>query len=126
MIEWKAADGLYEITSARERKQVHAFERFILIRRKGRLFGADPQGRVYTGELDSHPKHPAARTFLRGTYKIPLRYRSARHPAHSKPSYTVPISGEIDPYALSQNVTVLVGGKKIDIQITYLGPLPSQ
>ncbi|CAA2143316.1 hypothetical protein [Hyphomicrobium sp. ghe19] len=126
MIEWNAADGLYEITSERERKPAHAFERFILIRRKGRLFGADPQGRVYTGELDSHPKQPASRIFLRGTYKIPLRYRSARHPAHSRPSYAVPITGEIDPYALSQNATVFVGGKKIDIQITYLCPLPSQ
>lgn len=40
------------------------------------------------------------------------------------PSFRVPITGEIDPFARSQNATVLVGGKEIDIQITYLGPLP--
>jgi hypothetical protein len=125
MIQRKATDGLYEIIRPRVRRQAHASERFILICRKGRLFGADPEGRVYTGELDAQSKHAAARTILRGTYKIPLRYRSARHPARPKPSYAVPITGEIDPYALSQSATVLVGSKQINIQITYLGPLPS-
>lgn len=121
-----AVDGLFEVIRARVHKPAHTSDRFILICRKGRLFGADPRGRVYTGELQTEPKQAASRTSLRGTYKIPLRQRSPRHPAPPEPSFAVSITGEIDPYALSQNATVLVGGKQIDIQITYLGPLPSQ
>jgi hypothetical protein len=121
-----AVDGLFEVIRARVHKPAHASDRFILICRKGRLFGADPQGRVCTGELAAQSKHAGPRTSLRGTYKIPLRRRSGHYPARTKPSFTVPITGEIDPCALSQNATVLVGGKQIDIQITYLGPLPSQ
>lgn len=121
-----AVDGLFEVTRAPVHKPAHASDRFILICRKGRLFGADPRGRVYTGELDAQPKHATLRASLHGTYKIPLRQRSLRRPAPPEPSFAVPITGEIDPYALSQNATVLVGGKQVDIQITYLGPLPSQ
>jgi hypothetical protein len=36
----------------------------------------------------------------------------------------VRISGEIDPSARRQNTTILVGGNAVDIEITYLGPLP--
>jgi hypothetical protein len=36
----------------------------------------------------------------------------------------VGISGEIDPGARRQNTTIFVGGRPVDIEITYLGPLP--
>ena len=119
-----AVDGLFEVVRTRAPERASASERFILICRKGRLFGADPQGRVYLGELHGSKGPAPRRTSLRGTYKIPLRQRSPHIPAPPEPSFTVPITGEIDPFALSQSATVLVGSKEVDIQITYLGPLP--
>ncbi|WP_045834732.1 hypothetical protein [Hyphomicrobium sp. 99] len=124
MKDQKAVDGLFEVIRTRVPEPAHASDRFILICRKGRLFGADPRGRVYMGELHAQPKHAPRRTSLCGTYRIPLRQRSPRRPAPPEPSFAIPITGEIDPFALSQNATVRVGGKEIDIQITYLGPLP--
>ena len=119
-----AVDGLFEVIRTRAPVSARESERFILICRKGRLFGADPQGRVYLGELRGTKSGAPRRTSLRGTYKIPLRQRSPHIPAPTEPSFAVPITGEIDPFALSQNATVLVGGKEVELQITYLGPLP--
>lgn len=118
-----AVDGLFEVRPHAS-EPAQESERFILICRKGRLFGADPQGRVYLGELHGSKRHAPRRTSLRGIYKIPLRQRSPHIPAPPEPSFAVPITGEVDPFALSQNATVLVGGKEVNIQITYLGPLP--
>lgn len=117
-------NGLFEVIRARDAEPADASDRFILICRKGRLFGADPRGRVYMGELKGQPKKAPHRTSLRGTYRIPLHQKSPRPPP-VKPSFAVPISGEIDPFALFQNATVRVGGKAINIEIRYLGPLPS-
>jgi hypothetical protein len=61
---------------------------------------------------------------LRGTYEIPLKRSSLFRAAARNMDVRVSITGEIDPLARSQNATVCVGGKKIDIEITYLGPLP--
>lgn len=117
-------DGLFEIIRARLGQPAPATDRLILICRDGRLFGADPKGRVYTGELQALPKDAVRKSALRGTYEIPLKRRSPRGFMPRDPSFRVPITGEIDPFARSQNATVLIGGKEIDIQITYLGPLP--
>ncbi|MGO4684222.1 hypothetical protein [Hyphomicrobium sp. 2TAF46] len=125
MKDQMAVDGLFEVVRAHNAEPAHASNRFILICRKGRLFGADPRGRVYMGELKAPPKKAPRRTSLRGTYRIPLRRKSPRPPP-VKPSFAVPISGEIDPFALFQNTTVHVGGKEINIEIRYLGPLPKQ
>ncbi len=95
-----------------------------MICRDGHLFGADPKGRVYTGEIDVQAKHAAHKTPMKGTYEIPIRRKLPSIPSLGNPSFRVPITGEIDPFARSQNATVFVGGKEIDIQITYLGPLP--
>jgi hypothetical protein len=120
----QAADGLFEIIRARLGQPAPATDRLILICRDGRLFGADPKGRVYMGRLHARPRHAAPRSVLKGTYEIPLKRRSRRRTAPADPSFAVPITGEIDPLARSQSATILVGGKRIDIQITYLGPLP--
>jgi hypothetical protein len=117
-------DGLFEIIRARSGRPAPATERLILICRDGRLFGADPKGRVYTGELQTSPKYAVRKSLLKGTYEIPIRRKLRWIPSLDNPSFGVPISGEVDPFALSQNATVFVGGKEVDIQITYLGPLP--
>ncbi len=117
-------DGLFEIIRARSGHTAPATDRLILICRDGHLFGADPKGRVYTGEIDLRARRAARKTLMKGTYEIPMRRKLSWLPSVGNPSFRVPISGEVDPLALSQNATVLVGGKEIDIQITYLGPLP--
>ena len=117
-------DGLFEIIRARLGQPAPATNRLILICRDGRLFGADPKGRVYTAELRALPTHAVRKSALKGTYEIPLKRKSPRGFVPPDPSFRVPITGELDPFARSQNATVLVGGKEIDIQITYLGPLP--
>lgn len=98
--------------------------RLILVCRDGRLFGADPKGRVYLGKLLPQQKHAVSRSFLKGTYEIPLKRRSPQRSSRQRRSVGVPITGEIDPLARTQNATIHVGDRKIEIQITYLGPLP--
>ena len=124
MKDQMAVDGLFEVVKAHDAEQAHASNRFILICRKGRLFGADPRGRVYMGELKAQRKKAPRRTSLRGIYRIPLHQKSPRPPP-VKPSFAVPIRGEIDPFALFQNATVFIGSKEVNIEIRYLGPLPN-
>ena len=59
----------------------------ILICRDGRLFGADPKGRVYTGELQALPTHAVRKSALKGTYEIPLKRKSPRGFVPPDPSF---------------------------------------
>jgi hypothetical protein len=93
-----------------------------LICRAGRLLGADPAGRVYTGV--QNPKQALKRSYFKVVGEGPHRRRSrTRLPARSGVA-AVRISGEIDPSARRQKTMIFVGGKAVDIEITYLGPLP--
>ncbi len=124
LYEKVTVDGLFEITRVKSRRPATATNRLILVCRAGRLFGADPEGRVYTGRLWTQRKRTVLMSVLKGTYEIPLKHLSWRCATIRDPSIRVPITGEVDPLARSQNVTVCVGGRPIDIAITYLGPLP--
>ena len=117
-------DGLFEIVRARPKQPATATGRLILVCRGGRLFGADPKGRVYFGRLLTQHKRAVRLSALQGTYEIPLKRSPHRHVGEKDPSIQVQITGDVDPLARFQNATVCVGGRKIDIEITYLGPLP--
>lgn len=112
-------NGLFEVIRARPRQPAAPASRFILVCRGGRLFGADAEGRVCMGRLLPQHAHHMRLSAIHGTYEIPLRRVRTRNP-----SVRIPITGNVDPFARTQNATVSVGGKAIDIEITYLGPLP--
>jgi hypothetical protein len=127
-----AVEGLFEIARVPSRQPAES-GCVILVCREGRLFGADPSGRVYTGVLHANAQEALPSSFLKAVYEVPRKGKHAprhvpRHPqsppAPFRAGRTVPISGEINPSARRQSATVLVGGKPIDIEITYLGPLP--
>lgn len=68
--------------------------------------------------LQANPKQALERSYLKVVGEAPHRCRPrARLPARSGVA-AVPI------WARRQNTTILVGGKAVDIEITYLGPLP--
>jgi|ThiBiot_300_plan_2_1041538.scaffolds.fasta_scaffold23475_2 hypothetical protein len=116
------ADGLYEIVLSRQGSSFAPQGRALLLCRAGKLFGADPRGRLYRGRLRLYAKHDLRRGFINAVYETPPRLRVA--PGTTKDMLSiVPISCEIDPCARSQSTTVLVGRKSIGVNITYLGPL---
>lgn len=117
------ADGLYEIVLSRQRLSFGPQGRALLLCRAGKLFGADPRGRLYRGRLRLYAKHDLRRGFINAVYETPPRIRPVSGTTKEMQSI-VAISGEIDPGARIQNTTVLVGRKTVDIEITYLGPLP--
>ena len=112
-------NDLFEVIRARSRQLAAPPNRFILVCRGGRLFGADSEGRVCMGRLLPQRAHHVRLSAIRGTYEIPLRRVRT-----SNSSIRVPVTGNVDPFAPSQNATLSVGGKTIDVEITYLGPLP--
>ncbi len=112
-------NGLFEVIRTKPSPLSAPASRLILVCRGGRLFGADSEGRVCMGRLLPQRVHHMRLSAIRGTYEIPLRRIRTRNP-----SIRVPIFGDVDPFARSQNTTISVGGKTIDIEITYLGPLP--
>ncbi len=114
-----AVSGLFEAVRATRGPS----GRLILVCRDGRLFGADPEGRVYLGRILTL-SHSRPKTVLRGTYQIPRRCRPSRRPDSQSPYLQFPIQAEIDPSAKAQDVTVQIGDRNIEIRITYLGPLP--
>jgi hypothetical protein len=116
------ADGLYEIALSGRRRSFGAPSRALLVCRAGRLFGADPRGRLYRGRLRIYAKNALRKGYVNAVYET-LRLKP-RLGTTTEMLSIVPISGEIDPVARIQNTTVLVGRKAIDIEIIYLGPLP--
>jgi hypothetical protein len=117
------ADGLYEIALSKQKRSFGPRGRALLLCRAGKLFGADPRGRLYRGRLRIYAKHDLRRGFINAVCETPPRARPIPGTTTEMQSI-VAISGEIDPRARIQNTTVLVGRKTIDIEITYLGPLP--
>lgn len=116
-------DGIYEIAFARRRRSIRAGDRVILVCRAGTLFGADPRGRIYRGMLHPSAKRAMRKSFLSAFYESPPRSRPPTR-VTATPGNAVHVSGEIDSSARSQSATVLVGHKAVDIEITYVGPLP--
>lgn len=116
-------DGIYEIAFARRNQSIRAGNRAILVCRAGTLFGADPRGRIYRGMLHSSAKRAMRKSFLSAFYESPPRSRLPTRAAATRRN-AVPVSGEIDSSARTQSTTILVGRKAIDIEITYVGPLP--
>jgi len=115
-------DGLYEVSLLRRRRSFGPQGRALLICRGGRLFGADPRGRLYRGRLRLYAAHAIRRGFVNAICETPPRVKAAPGTTTEMRS-VVSISGEIDPLARTQSTKVLVGRKTIDIEITYLGPL---
>jgi hypothetical protein len=74
--------------------------------------------------LHSQQRHALRKSVLQGKYELPIRRKPAPALAAGTMPLTVPISAEIDLSAPRQSTTVLVGGKEVDVEITYLGPLP--
>ncbi len=95
-----------------------------MVCRNGRLFGADPKGRVYTGRLVTRQPPAVCLSILKGSYEIPVKLPVLRRPRTQYPNVRVPVTGEIDPLARNQKATICIGGRPLDIEITYLGPLP--
>ncbi|HEY8127516.1 MAG TPA: hypothetical protein VIF39_02200, partial [Hyphomicrobium sp.] len=116
-------DGIYEIAFARRNQSVRADNRAILVCRSGTLFGADPRGRIYRGMLHPSAKRAMRKSFLSAFYESPPRSRPPPRTAAPRGN-AVPVSGEIDSSARSQSTTIFVGRKAVDIEITYIGPLP--
>jgi hypothetical protein len=118
-------EGVFEIAPSRNRQLSGADSRVIVVCRAGRLFGGDPNGRVDTGVLRANAEHALreATSQRQVACERPPARRSLRAPAR-RTGAAVPIFGEIDPSARRQITTVLVNGRPVDIEITYVGPLP--
>jgi hypothetical protein len=117
-------DGIYEIAFARRSRSIRAGDGAVLICRDGTLFGADPRGRIYRGTLHPIAKRAIRKSFLSAFYESPPRSRRTTRNAAAMTRNAVRVSGEIDPSARSQSITIFVGRKAVDIEITYVGPLP--
>ncbi|RUP00221.1 hypothetical protein [Hyphomicrobium sp.] len=118
------SEGLFEVVRVHSTRIAPATSRLILACRGDRLLGADQTGRVYMGRLLPQRLPTTRKLVLQGTYDIPLRCRPLRD-IRNRASFRLPISGEIDPLARFQHTSVWVGSRRIDIEISYLGPLPA-
>jgi hypothetical protein len=116
------ANGLYEVALVGQRRSRGPRGRALLVCQDGRLFGADPRGRLYRGRLRLYAKHATRRGFVNAVCETPPRAKVAPGMTTEMLS-VVSIAGEIDPLARTQSTTVLVGRKAVNVEIKYLGPL---
>jgi len=115
------SEGVYKVVYFDDEQPSAAFEPMLLILRSGAVTASDALGGVYFGEFES-----GANGLLRltGSADIPPDGELVTGYVAGADGATVPLSIEISPESMQRRQTVTVGGRPVEVEISYLGPLP--
>ena len=116
-------DGMYRVAYFSVEQPEREEDAALAVVRDGKIMGSDPQGGVYisTGVLGI--PNGAAQVAL--TAQIPPGGTLVTGFEAGADGASLAVSGLLDVNATAQRTTVTIGGQAVDIEVTYLGPLPS-
>ena len=115
------SDGVYRVAYFDEEQPSAALEPMVLILRRGTVMASDPLGGVYFGELEVATD---GTRMLRGSADIPPDGELVSGYVAGAEGATVSLSVELGPNILIGRHTVTVGDSTVEVEISYLGPLP--
>lgn len=119
----KFRDGLYKVScSTRDGETVEHGEILASVR-DGQILGSDSHGGLYIG-LDRDGA-AAGSSVVSVACQVPPGGELITGHEGGAAGYVIEVEAELDPYLLDSSTTIDIGGTEVDIQVRFLGPLPS-
>ncbi|MGQ0455940.1 MAG: hypothetical protein ACT4OU_02635 [Hyphomicrobium sp.] len=116
-------DGLYKIVYPVSEQPLREFDEALAIVRRGRIFASDRHGGVYRGYGAAPAEGQACRVAL--TAEVPAGGELVTGFDGGGDGALTAIFGDLDPCARRQHAVIHVAGAPLEIDVSYLGPLPS-
>jgi hypothetical protein len=116
-------DGLYKIAYPVFAQSLRELEEAVAVVSRGRVFASDRHGGVYRGA--GVPTADGRGLQVEMTATVPADGELATGFEGGRYGALAAISGYVDPAAPSQHAIVQISGMPIEIEISYIGPLPS-
>lgn len=116
-------DGLYKIVYSTYSQPEREFDEALAVVRCGRIFASDRHGGVYSGyggmKADGRPCRIAMTAAVPAGGELVTGFEGGKEGALTA------IFGDFDPVAHRQHAVIHVAGAPLEIDVSYLGPLPS-
>ncbi|MEO1543723.1 MAG: hypothetical protein AAFR75_06870 [Pseudomonadota bacterium] len=116
-------DGVYALDYRGESGGEAAIGDALAVLRNGRILGSDRWGGTFTGSYDFDAAEKSNTLHVR--LAVPPGGLLVNGFSAGPDGATVEIVGQFDRAAPVSKTSVVIGGKPIDLQLTYIGPLPN-
>lgn len=116
-------NGLYKITYATSSEPTDEPGEVLAVVRRGRIFGSDRFGAVYRGYDATTAKDQGV--IVNVTADVPPGGELMTGFSGGENGAQAQIVGRVDPAAKQQRAIFDVAGSPLEIDITFLGPLPN-
>ena len=116
-------EGLYGLVYRGEDGGLPDGGNALAVLRNGKIFGSDRDGGVFTGSYEFDPVNELNKVHVR--MQIPPDGRLVTGYAAGPEGATLDIAGAFERAAPVASISVEAAGRPIEVQLTYLGPLPN-
>ncbi|HUJ37130.1 MAG TPA: hypothetical protein VLW88_05585 [Hyphomicrobium sp.] len=116
-------DGIYGLAYAAEGERMPTEGSALATLRKGRIFGSDPWGGVFTGSCQFDADWRLNRVQLR--LEVPPDGQLITGFSAGPGGASLDIEGAFEGAAPRLSTVVEVAGRPVRVELTYLGPLPA-
>lgn len=117
-------DGIYGLDYRAQDARGEDGGRALAILRDGKILGSDPWGGFFTGLYDYDPRHCLNKVRLR--FDVPPEGVLVTGFCAGPKGATLDIVGTFERNAPKMVTVVDVCGTPVEVQLTYLGPLPGE
>ena len=117
-------DGIYGLDYRAQDARGEDGGRALAILRDGKILGSDPWGGLFTGLYDYDPRHCLNKVRLR--FDVPPEGVLVTGFCAGPKGATLDIVGAFERTAPKMVTVVDVSGTPVEVQLTYLGPLPGE
>ena len=117
-------DGIYGLDYRAQDAHGEDGGRALAILRDGKILGSDPWGGLFTGLYDYDPRHCLNKVRLR--FDVPPEGVLVTGFCAGPTGATLDIVGAFERTAPKMVTVVDVSGTPVEVQLTYLGPLPGE
>ena len=95
----------------------------LVVLRNGKIFGSDRDGGVFSGSYEFDPISALNKVHVR--IQMPPEGRLVNGYTAGPEGATLDIAGAFERAAPVSSITIQAGGRPIEVQLNYLGPLPN-
>ena len=117
-------DGIYRLDYRAQDAREEDGGQALAVLRDGKILGSDPWGGLFTGLYDYDPRD--CRNKVRLRFDVPPEGVLVTGFCAGPKGATLDIVGTFEPTAPKMVTVVELSGTPVEVQLTYLGPLPGE